>query len=181
MTKTVLFTDLDHTLIEPMNGGIFPTFIGDMQFKKGILPALKSFVELNHTRFIFIVSNQGGIEKGYVREQAIIAKLNYVSFCVEDYISKVDLQVRYRFCKSISQGNRWRKPSTEMLKYLLWQYGLGDSKTGLAKAQMLYIGDASGSGQYDDTDAQTANNFNIDYMDVTDFLNKFISKTPNTN
>jgi histidinol phosphatase-like enzyme len=64
--KTVLFADLDGTIITTVSGETFPTFIGDMKFVDGFLPALKRFKEENGATHLLIVTNQAGIEKGYI-------------------------------------------------------------------------------------------------------------------
>ena len=43
------------------------------------------------------------------------------------------------------------------------------------KEEMLMIGDASGKeGQFSDSDLKTAQNYNIDYLDVNDFVNTLL-------
>lgn len=55
----VLFCDMDGTLIETASGETFPKGIWDMKFKFDVMDAIKN---LNPEK-IFIVTNQGGIEK----------------------------------------------------------------------------------------------------------------------
>lgn len=55
----VLFCDMDGTLIETVSGETFPKGIWDMKFKFDVLDAIKNL----NPKAIFIVTNQGGIEK----------------------------------------------------------------------------------------------------------------------
>ena len=55
----VLFCDMDGTLIETVSGETFPKGIWDMKFKFDVLDAIKNL----NPEEIFIVTNQGGIEK----------------------------------------------------------------------------------------------------------------------
>ena len=60
--KKVLFCDLDGTLIETISGETFPKGIWDMKIKFDVLDAIKKL----NPQFVFIVSNQGGLESGFV-------------------------------------------------------------------------------------------------------------------
>ena len=60
-TRKVLFCDLDGTLIVTRSGNTFPMDENDWEFKYGIKEAIQKY----NPGFIFIISNQGGIEKGY--------------------------------------------------------------------------------------------------------------------
>lgn len=60
----ILFADLDGTLINTISGKEFPQGIWDMKFNFRVLDKIK---ELNPD-YIFIVTNQGGIEKGFIEE-----------------------------------------------------------------------------------------------------------------
>lgn len=53
---------MDGTLIETASGETFPKGIWDMKFKFDVLDAIKNL----NPKAIFIVTNQGGIEKGFV-------------------------------------------------------------------------------------------------------------------
>lgn len=66
----VLFADLDGTLIDTVSGNTFPNGIWDMKFKFDVLDAIKKLAP----EYVFIVTNQGGIEKGLVKEENFIDK-----------------------------------------------------------------------------------------------------------
>lgn len=77
----VLFCDMDGTLIETASGETFPKGIWDMKFKFDVLDAIKNL----NPEEIFIVTNQGGIEKGLFPESFIYVKCEYVSYSITSY------------------------------------------------------------------------------------------------
>ena len=77
----VLFADLDGTLIETASGKTFPEGIWDMKIKFDVLDAIKKLAP----DCVFIVSNQGGVEKGFVDEFSISCKCLYISRVVKEY------------------------------------------------------------------------------------------------
>lgn len=161
--KKVLFCDLDGTLIETISGETFPKGIWDMRIKFDVLDAIKKL----NPQFIFIVSNQGGIEIELVDEYNFCKKLYYVERATEEYCG---CECHGMYCDTNDKSSPWRKPNTGMLEYLTNNY------TGYVlnsiKHVSLMIGDASGKeGQFSDSDKKTAENFGIDYMDVNDFVN----------
>lgn len=164
----VLFCDMDGTLIETASGETFPKGIWDMKFKFDVLDAIKNL----NPEVIFIVTNQGGIEKGLFPESFIYAKCQYVNDSIKDYCN---ISTYFKYCGSNDRNNPMRKPNTGMLeeflkKYKSWFniYDLND---------YLMIGDASGlEGQFSDSDKKTAENFGIDYMDVSEFVNVYNKK-----
>ena len=159
----VLFADLDGTLIETINGETFPKVIWDMQIKFDVLNAIK---ELN-PEYILIVSNQGGIESGFVDAQNFRAKSEYVARAVGEYCN---CKCYAMYCETNDKLDPYRKPNTGMLERLMESY-IGDDFDYI-KPKSLMIGDASGKeGQFLDSDKKTAENFGIDYMDVNDFVN----------
>ena len=56
-TKKIIFCDLDGTLIETISGETFPKGVWDMRITLDVLDAIKKL----NPKYIFIVSNQGGI------------------------------------------------------------------------------------------------------------------------
>jgi len=65
MKKKVLFADLDGTLITTISERTFPLGIWDMKFRFNTLDAIKNY----GFECLYIVTNQGGIEKGFVDER----------------------------------------------------------------------------------------------------------------
>ena len=150
--KRVLFVDLDGTLIDTISNNTFPKGIWDMQFKWDIIQAIKDY----KFEILIIVSNQGGIEKGFVDERHFCkGKMNYIQFALMEYLS---IPVEYDYCKYNDKNN-----------YVCFK-NLPKHNIIVSKDEMLMIGDASGKkGQFSDSDKKTAENFGIDYFDVEDF------------
>lgn len=173
MHKRILFFDLDGTLIETESGNTFPHDISDMKIKRNVWLKIKAWADNSfderQPRFIFIVTNQGGIEKGIVRQSHWIKKIEYIVAALHDYLGN-SVIVDYIMCDSNDKDNKNRKPNNGMLlsilgKYSYWIEGTDNSK-------MAMIGDASGKqGQFSDSDKKCADNFKIDYADVSDFCN----------
>ena len=160
----VIFADLDGTLIDTISGKIFPKGIWDMRIKFDVLDKIKEL----KPKFLFIVSNQGGIEKGFVNEFYFYAKLCFIIHSIEQYCN---IPVEGYYCSSNDEKDFNRKPNFGMLQKALSDYLL-DEHNNLTynKSEMLMIGDASGKpGQFSDSDKKTAENFGIDYLDVEDF------------
>ncbi len=158
----VLFCDLDGTLIKTKSGETFPKGVWDMELRFEVLDAIKKL----NPEFIGIVSNQGGIEKGFVDTKAFIRKSDYISYSVEEYCKSKCVSA---FCRTNDPNNEDRKPNTGMLKFLSDLF-----VTRFDKKTALMIGDASGKeGQWSDTDKKTAENFGIDYLDVEDFVKQY--------
>ena len=58
-----------------------------------------------------------------------------------------------------------------MLKTACWRFIARRWGMVVSKEEMLMIGDASGKpGQFSDSDKKTAENFGIDYLDISDFV-----------
>ena len=162
----ILFCDLDGTLIKTKSGETFPKGIWDMEFRFDTLDAIKKL----NPEFIFIVSNQGGIESGFVDEGSFQIKMEYIERSIFEYC---DGFVVYLYCTSNDKNDKFRKPNIGMLEDMSTDYFVEDRKS-----EMLMIGDASGKeGQFSDTDKKTAENFGIDYLDVEDFINEMNYET----
>lgn len=158
----VIFADLDGTLIDTISGETFPKGIWDMRIKFDVLDAIKKL----NPEYIFIVSNQGSIESGFVDEYDFRAKSEYVEKAISEYCN---CKCYIMYCATNNESNPCRKPNTGMLKILLEIYFRNNFDR--IKQKSLMIGDASGKeSQFSDSDKKTAENFGIDYMDVDDFV-----------
>lgn len=158
----VIFADLDGTLINTISGETFPKGIWDMKFSFGALNTIKKI----NPKYLLIVSNQGGIEKGFVDENNFHAKLEYIERAISEYCN---CECCAMYCATNDKIDPYRKPNTGMLEDLLEIY-VGDN-SDFIKQKSLMIGDASGKeGQFSDSDKKTAENFGIDYMDIKDFI-----------
>lgn len=161
----VLICDLDGTLIETKSGKTFPIDKDDWKFKKWIQEAVQEY----NPKYLFIVTNQGGIEKGFVDEGEFLNKLSLIRY----YIKKWGIQyVDYAYCAHNDPNNPFRKPNIGMIEYFRHDYANGND---FSKRNALMIGDASGlPGQFSDTDLQTARNAGIRYADVNDFIEAMV-------
>ena len=158
----ILFCDLDGTLIKTKSGETFPKGIWDMEFRFDVLDAIKKL----SPDYIMIVSNQGGIESGFVDADNFQAKSEYVCRAVREYCG---CNCYCTYCETNDKQDYHRKPNIGMLNLLTERY-VGDDFDYI-KSVSLMIGDASGKeGQFSDTDKKTAENFGIDYLDVDDFV-----------
>ena len=161
--KKVIFCDLDGTLIETISGETFPKGIWDMRIKFDVLDAIKKL----NPEYIFIVSNQGGIESGFVDRDDFKSKSEYIARAIKEYCG---CECYGMYCETNDKSDPYRKPNVVMLEDLLEGY-VGDDFDYI-KSKSLMIGDASGKeGQFSDSDKKTAENFGIDYIDVNDFVN----------
>ena len=164
MTKyNIIYSDLDGTLINTISGETFPKGIWDMQIRFEVLDKIKEI----KPEYLLIVSNQGGIESGFMDDYDFRAKLEYITRAISEYC---DCECYAMYCETNDKSDPYRKPNVGMLERLLERY-VGDDFDYI-KSVSLMIGDASGKeGQFSDSDKKTAENFGIDYMDVEDFVN----------
>ena len=79
--KNIIFCDLDGTLIETISGETFPKGIWDMKLRFDVLDAIKKL----KPEYVLIVSNQGGIESGFVDAQKFDEKLSYIIKAIGEY------------------------------------------------------------------------------------------------
>ena len=159
----VIFSDLDGTLIKTVSGETFPKGIWDMQIRFEVLDKIKEI----KPEYLLIVSNQGGIESGFVDADGFRAKSEYITRAIREYC---DCECYAMYCTTNNKSDFHRKPNVGMLESLLEKY-VGDDFDYI-KQKSLMIGDASGKeGQFSDSDKKTAENYGIDYIDVEDFIN----------
>ena len=162
----VIFADLDGTLIDTISGETFPKGIWDMRIRFEVLDKIKEI----KPECLLIVTNQGGIEKGFVNRRNFEFKMEYLCRSIKEYTG---IEVECSYCVKNDPTCKYRKPSTGMLDSLLYKMmNRGIIENGAEKDKMLMIGDASGKeGQFSDSDKRTAENYHIDYIDVEDFIN----------
>ena len=159
----VIFSDLDGTLINTVSGETFPKGIWDMQIRFEVLDKIKEV----KPEYLLIVSNQGGIESGFVDDHDFCVKSEYITRAIREYCN---CKCYAMYCTTNNKSDSHRKPNVGMLESLLEKY-VGDDFDYI-KQKSLMIGDASGKeGQFSDSDKKTAENYCIDYMDVEEFVN----------
>lgn len=177
--KRILLFDFDGTLIETASGNTFATDLTDMRIKMDVVNKALDLMQENGVKVFAIVSNQGGVEAGFVSGADIEAKIEYVLRSVHDLAVKRGIRgVLYekRLCYSNDEQNPMRKPNTGMIDDILMKCkdtvmrGMNFSQL---KGCSLMVGDASGlPGQFSDSDKVCAEKAGVDYMDVIQFLGK---------
>ena len=169
--KSVLFIDLDGTLIKTASGSPFPKDCTDFIIRKEVLD--KIVERLPNLLFIGIVTNQGGIPQ-FVSKHDFTTKFECIIQFVGSYLGnkipvfniEAKVFVTGLYCASIDKNDTNRKPNTGILEYLYKDFG------NPLKDRIIMIGDASGKPEnFSDSDKKCAENFGIDYIDVEDFLN----------
>lgn len=166
--ERVLFADLDGTIIVTKSGKTFSENCDDWQFKKEIIEAIKYY---NPTH-LHIVSNQGGIEKGFVDGREFQCKMDAICKQLQQGMSHT--KITFDYCPSNDPTNPCRKPNCGMIDfYCTDAYG----NTDCDKRNCLMIGDASGKqGQFSDSDKKCAENAGIKYMDVDEFIEEQLDR-----
>lgn len=160
--ERVLFADLDGTLIETQSGETFPKSAYDWKYKDGIIKAIRKY---NPTH-LFIVTNQGGVEKGYFSKNDFFLKMSHVIGSLS--LDLPNTIVDYNVCFNNDKCDRRRKPNTGMLEDYYHDY---INNYDFNKRRAIMIGDASGlEGQFSDSDYMCAKNFGIKYIDVSYFI-----------
>lgn len=156
----VLFIDLDGTIINPRDGYTFPRGIWDMEINFKVLDAINNL----QPNIIVIVTNQGGIELGFVNKRNFEFKMEYIIRSIQEYTG---VFVEYSYCPFNDSKNHYRKPNTGMLDAAINKFAkLKKIPDDLLMEDILMVGDMA-------TDELTANNFGCDYLDVNDFIKNY--------
>lgn len=164
MEVKILFADLYGTIIETKSGETFPKDSEDWKFKDSIIEAIAAYAPTH----LHILSNQGGVEKGYITAIALKKKMHRIAGRLINLLPNVS--VLFDYCTSLDKNDKRRKLNTGMLEHFY-------NKTSFDKKDALMIGDASGKeGDFSDSDKKCAENFGIDYMDVNDFIKAYGSR-----
>lgn len=172
--KRILLFDFDGTLIETASGNTFATDLTDMRIKMDVVNKALDLMQENGVKVFAIVSNQGGVEAGFVSGADIEAKIEYVLRSVHDLAVKRGIRgVLYekRLCYSNDEQNPMRKPNTGMIDDILMKCkdtvmrGMNFSQL---KGCSLMVGDASGlPGQSSDSDKVCAEKAGVEYNVIT--------------
>lgn len=165
LRRTIVFADLDGTLIKTKSGNVFPKDVNDWVLREDVIDKI---AEVFDPTYLFIVSNQGGIPRGFVKEKEFKKKLETICNMIS---SRLMIHVYGEYSATEDKEDPNRKPNTGMLKKCLATYAEKTGKQLIGNCNMIMIGDASGfPGQFSDSDLKTAENFMIDYIDADELL-----------
>lgn len=119
-TTNALFLDLDHTLITTKSGRTFPLHSEDWKFIPDTLQTLK-YHYLEGFKII-IVTNQGGIEEGFLTEKSFILKIESICKSLERIMKLKKNSTSYYYCKKMVSYER--KPNPGMAFEAALEYEL---------------------------------------------------------
>lgn len=114
-----LFLDLDGTVVVPASGEKFAKDANDWKFVEGIIDRIKWCYDNGY--LIFIVSNQSGIDAGYVREAEVNARIEKIK---EAIVEETGARPFFRFCSSNDTGHYQRKPNPGMAHYIAQRFNV---------------------------------------------------------
>ena len=156
MVKLASF-DLDHTLIRPKFGNVFPKNLNDWEFMP--FPIKSKLDKLSSDHLVVIFSNQ--------------KKTFHQKYSNDEFLKKIDsihskLGIDFIFIAALEDDN-YRKPRIGMYEHLLEKEGLT-----IKKEDSFFVGDMAGrkNDKYD-TDLKFAKNIGIKFMTPEEyFLNQ---------
>jgi len=157
MVKMASF-DLDHTIIRPKSGNVFPKNLNDWELMP--FSSIKSKLEkLSSDHLIAIFSNQKKTPRQKYSDDEFLKKIDSIH---------TKLGIDFIFIAALEDDN-YRKPRIGMYEYLLEKESLD-----IKKENSFYVGDMAGrkSDKYD-TDLKFARNIGIKFMTPEEyFLNQ---------
>lgn len=154
--KRILLFDFDGTLVETRSGSLFAKDLTDMKIKQDVVNRALDLMEQNGVKYFGIISNQCDVGVGFVSDEDIDAKINYVLRCVHDLAVKRGIRgVVYGHyeCFSIDEYDLMMKPNPGMVYKALGACRL--MMDGITykdiETMTLMVGSASGlPGQFSD-------------------------------
>lgn len=126
--KRILLFDFDGTLVETASGGLYAKDLTDMKIKQDVVNRALDLMEQNGVKYFGIISNQCEVDAGFVSDEDIDAKINYVLRCVHDLAVKRGIRgVVYGHyeCFSIDEYDPMMKPNPGMVYKALNAIRLG--------------------------------------------------------
>lgn len=115
-----LFLDLDGTLIATRSGRDFPLHEDDWRFNDSVLACIKHYAKKEYD--IYIISNQGGIESGYITVASFERKINKICDKIEKLLNLKEIVVGFIYCANMISYNR--KPNPGMAYELAIEHEL---------------------------------------------------------
>lgn len=120
MIINAIFVDLDGTLITTKTGRPFPLHSADWKFIPETIDALKYYAKKHYK--IIIVSNQGGIEQGYLTDAVFITKLETICSTLEKVYGFKKNSIAYFYCNKMQ--SYYRKPNPGMAYEAALEYNI---------------------------------------------------------
>lgn len=158
--QKALFSDLDGTIITTQSGRKFPIHSQDWKFIPETLEALSYFYDKGFK--IIIVSNQGGIEQGYMAEAVFTKKIEEICKVLEKRLKFKAGSVCYSYCKELISYNRKPNPGMAFDNALEFELDLRNSvMLGNYKTDEGFSTNA-GLSQYIDIDIIRTNDWTIE-------------------
>jgi HAD superfamily hydrolase (TIGR01662 family) len=155
---SLLLIDLDHTIIRPASGKTFPINDNDWEFIPGVLNYLRDKHREGYS--IAIVSNQGGIKKGFTTAEQFETKANEIVKQIKKHLGITitnTSDISYHYCGAIDSKSFHRKPNCGMAYDALREHHIPTLKN------VIMVGDL-------ETDKQFAENLGIDFQWISDVL-----------
>jgi D-glycero-D-manno-heptose 1,7-bisphosphate phosphatase len=146
--------DGKHKIVGYKFRNIFPTSDPtDWEFLPGMPQAIREYVAEGFQ--VIVISNQGGIEKGFHSTAEIAGKISSVLAAVRAVLDR-DLITNLYVCPSLDKENYDRKPNPGMIFR-------ARKHQQLDLSLCLFVGDM-------DSDRECAKRAGVSYMDIKEFL-----------
>lgn len=150
----VVFVLLDEVLITTLSGRQWPSGIWDFRINWALWNSLKIF----NPEMIVILSNQGGITKGFLKDSSFYSKISFISHALSDFTGIKRIPFRYSI-----RGN-WKMElnidnETDLIDSILEQYTKFSDKS-----KMIMV------GRDLEFDKKYAESKNIEFLDKSEFV-----------
>lgn len=150
----VVFVLLDEVLITTLSGRQWPSGIWDFRINWALWNSLK----LSNPEMIVILSNQGGITKGFLKDSSFYSKISFISHALSDFTGIKRIPFRYSI-----RGN-WKLElnidnEADLVDSILEQYTKFSDKS-----KMIMI------GRDLEFDKKYAESKNIEFLEKSEFV-----------
>lgn len=181
MENIAIFIDLDHTLIKPKSGETFPKDLDDWELITKTVERVWAMKKALNCK-VLIVSNQAGIEYGFISESELGIKLKEVKAAINNYVralksfennsrnylESINVIDNIQYCKY--KESYYRKPNSGMAYSLALEYQLNLSKSFMIGDLQSDLDFALNSGIGTYIDVKKLNSFTIADLDSVKFI-----------
>lgn len=151
LSRNVVFITLE-SIVKTKSGDEYPRHPYDWTYRDGVIHALLCYV----AKRVYILSNQDGIELGYIDETCAGEIAKSVAETVRIHTRA---KVEYMYCRTMNTLNPMRMPDTGMVDYFA-------NVDSIRYEEALFVGT-------DDVARECANRCGCAYLDVNDFVEKY--------